>query len=236
VVKRQDEPDASDDGEIEEILAERFRVAILSGKLSPGTKLPEQLLADMFQVTRARLRTTFQRLAFEELVTLKRNRGAFIASPGIKESENVFEARRVVERATAEIVSRTILTPQLRELRARVGRQEAAWARGDIYRATSELGEFHLALCSLAHNTALTVALERLIRRSSLILGLYGVSHLVAAIPQHHRRLLDVIERGASLDAARAMERCLFALQDALDLRPRAVAAPVLERIFSTIG
>ena len=229
-------PDIVPGNTLDAVLVERFRTAILGGKLSPGTKLSEEVLAEASHVTRARIRGVLQLLAFEELVELRRNRGAFIASPGVKEARDVFDARRVIERATTEIVTRTILTPQLRTLSEKIAAEEVAWLGTDLYRATHALGEFHLSLCSLAHNTALTVAVERLIRRTSLILGLYGLPHRMRDIPARHRELLVLIERGESLAASRAMEHCLSDLQRSLDLREQRVSTHDLKMLLNTIG
>lgn len=67
-----------------------------------------------------------QRLAFEQRVELKKNRGAFIASPSTKDARDVFEARRVIERVTTEIVARTIVTPSIHTLREYIRRQDDA--------------------------------------------------------------------------------------------------------------
>jgi DNA-binding GntR family transcriptional regulator len=194
------------------ILTDRLRSSILAGALPPGTKLPEEVLAQGLDITRARVRAILQRLAFEELVELKRNRGAFIASPTPKEAADMFEARRVIERVTTEIVTRTILTRQIGVLRRHLARQDTAWQQGDFHLAIRALGEFHLALCALARNGALTGALERLIRRTSLTLSLYAPPRGAMRVMRHYRELMDVM-------AARLMERCLFALERELDMR-----------------
>ena len=208
-----------DDMDIEVVIGERIKASILGGTLAPGSKLPEESLAEIFGVSRTRIRSVLQRLAFEDLVEIKRNRGAFIASPSVKEARGIFEARRVIERVTTEIVTRTVLTVQLAKLYESVNRQDEAWKHGDYRRGIRELGEFHLAMCALAHNAALTVVLERLIRRTSLILALYGLPNAMMRMPGMYAGLLVIVERGESLSAARAMERCLFALEKDLNFR-----------------
>jgi hypothetical protein len=60
-----------------------------------------------------------------------------------------------------------------------------------------------LSRAALAHNTALTRALERLIIRTSLILGVYSTTRTFAMSPP-----------GRSLNTARQMER-LFVMEGA---------------------
>ncbi|SHO65599.1 DNA-binding transcriptional regulator, GntR family [Pseudoxanthobacter soli DSM 19599] len=211
---------------IEDRLCLNVKEAMSEGLLPPGTKLPEELLAEQWGVNRARVRTVLQRLAFEDLVDLKRNRGAFVASPGIKEARDVFEARRVIERVTTEIVTRTILTPQLRALRASMENRERTWLHGNRQQAIASISAFHTSLAALAHNESLASALKTLILRSALILGLYGTPQTFPLASAHYDALLVLIERGESIAAAHAMERCLYALEHGLDLRvaqPREV-------------
>lgn len=221
------EKTSDDDMDIEVVISERIKSSILGGALAPGLKLPEESLSEIFGVSRSRIRSVLQRLAFEDLVEIKRNRGAFIASPSIREARGIFDARRVIERVTTEIVTRTVLTIQLAKLHERVKGQDEAWKQGDYRRGIRELGEFHLAMCALAHNQALTVVLERLIRRTSLILALYGLPNAMMRMPAMYTNLLAIVERGESLSAARAMERCLFTLEK--DLNFRSIFSPNAE-------
>ena len=215
-----------DDQDFEAEMAERLRVTILSGMLPPGTKLPEETLAETFGVSRTRVRPVLQRLAFEQLVELRRNRGAYIASPSTKEARDVFDARRVIERVTTGIVARTILTPSITMLRQCIRDQEAAALQGDRQGAIRASGEFHRHLAQLAHNGALVSALESLILRTSLIVALYGGPRTLGSAIAHQRDIVDRLEEGDSDAAALAMERCLFAIERELDL-VNADPAPV---------
>lgn len=214
-------PTDIDDEAIETVLVAHMRDRILAGNLPPGTKLGEEVMTRIFNVNRSRVRRILQLLAADRLVELKANRGAFIATPSVKEAKDVFEARRVIERATTEIVARTIQTPHLLELRALTARNAAASAYSDRQETIRISGDFHRYLCGQAHNAALAQVLEILILRTALIVALYGSSPDILTMHEHHARILAQIEAGRSLDAARSMERCLYALEATLDLRER---------------
>jgi len=236
-VDRRVRPAADEDRlEIEAVICARIRSAVSAGELPPGTKLPEEAVAESFSANRSQVRAAFQRLAFEGLLDLQKNRGAFIARPSVKEAQDVFEARRVIERVTTEIVTRTILTHQLGALRRQIDEQKLHWARGDRRLAISAISGFHLSLAALAHNGALTTAVERLIIRTSLILGLYGTARSFAALPQHYEALMDLVESGQSLLASRQIERCLFAIESGLDFYPPLRREVDLKRLMRTVG
>src|SRR5262245_2561315 len=63
--------------------------AIVEHDLVPGTKLPEDALAESFGVSRTRIRKVLQQLAHEGVVQLERHRGATVARPSVQEARDV---------------------------------------------------------------------------------------------------------------------------------------------------
>src|SRR5687768_18259262 len=80
--------------------------AVLDHRLPPGTKLKERELAEIFGVSRAAVRAALTRLGHSLLVELRPNRGAVIANPSPDETQDLFEARRVIETATLQRLAR----------------------------------------------------------------------------------------------------------------------------------
>lgn len=76
---------------------DRVISAILDHRLLPGTKLVEDKLAGAFGVSRTRIRPVLVRLANENVVIMRPNRGAVVAEPPPAEAHEVFEARRLIE-------------------------------------------------------------------------------------------------------------------------------------------
>ena len=225
-----------DGDDVENAICERIRTAISAGELPPGTKLPEEAIADSFSTKRFYVRAALQRLAFENLIDLQKNRGAFVARPSVKEARDVFEARRVIERVTTEIVTRTVMTHQLRAIVRQVRDQEVHWSRGNRKQAIAGISMIHMSLAALAHNGALAAALERLIIQTSIILGLYGTPRSFEGLPTQYGLLMDLIDSGQSMKAARQIEHCLFVLESELDFYPPLRREVDLRRIMKTVG
>ena len=222
--------------DIENAICERIRTAISAGELPPGTKLPEEAIAGSFSTKRFYVRAALQRLAFENLIDLQKNRGAFVAEPSVKQARDVFEARRVIERVTTEIVTRTVMTHQLRALSQQVRDQDVHWTRGNRRQAIAGISMIHMSLAVLAHNGALAAALERLIVQTSLILGLYSTPRTFDGLPVQYRQLMELIESGQSIKAAHQIEHCLFTLEAELDFYPRLRREVDLKRVMETVG
>src|SRR3979411_3520396 len=75
----------------------KIHVAIAERRLLPGVRLVEDQLAEVFGVSRMRIRSVLHALARDKVVTLQRNRGAVVAYPSVKEAKEVFAARRLLE-------------------------------------------------------------------------------------------------------------------------------------------
>src|SRR3954464_1429862 len=82
-----------------DVIYERIHVGILEHRLHPGTKLGEERMADIFGVSRARVREVLARLAPEQSVELYPQRGASAAKPSPEQARDVCEARRLIEPA-----------------------------------------------------------------------------------------------------------------------------------------
>lgn len=76
----------------------------------PGTKLSEERVAELFNVSRTQVRSVLQRLAVQQLVTLFPNRGAFVSQPSAQEAKDVLWIRRTLETAAVERVIKRMQT------------------------------------------------------------------------------------------------------------------------------
>ena len=81
--------------------------SVMSQRLTPGTKLPEASLCELFGVSRSVVRKVLQRLAHDHIVQLRPNRGAIVAVPTPEETRQIFEARRALEAAIVDSLRST---------------------------------------------------------------------------------------------------------------------------------
>src|SRR5262245_56717783 len=160
---------ASSGAAAEERVYAAIREAIMDHRLTPGTKLKEVALAELFRVSRSTVRGALARLGHAHLVELRPNRGAVIPTPSAAESREVFEARRAIECAIAAKVAATARRKDVSALREWVGTEEAAYARGDDQGGLRLSIEFHRRLAALAGNAVLTRFLDELVFRTPLI-------------------------------------------------------------------
>ena len=197
--------------------------AIVERRLMPGTKLSEQKLADIFEVSRTLVRQALNQLSRDRLVTLERARGAFVAMPSIDEAREVFEVRGLIEGALARQLCKCITERQIQELRTHLRDEAAAIARTDVAGRTRLLADFHAVLARMLGNNVLAQLLTDLLGRSSLIALMYQSSHSAEHSLQDHVRIVDALEKRDPRLAARLMEKHISEVEKNLRLDPHTI-------------
>src|SRR6516165_1479752 len=95
--KTRSKPDAPTASDRVSRIREGVTAAILEHRLLPGTKLGEDEIGEIYGASRTLVRTALQQLAHEGIVSIEKNRGAFVSRPSTADAREVFEARRLIE-------------------------------------------------------------------------------------------------------------------------------------------
>lgn len=213
-IARADAPPTQD-------IAGQIERAILDHRLAPGTKLTEDELSSIYSVGRTIVRTALQTLTHKGLVEAKRNRGAFVAQPTVREAREVFEARALLEPRTAHSAALRARASDIRLLRRHIEQEHAALHKGDMGRAVYLSGEFHVAIARIADQTTIEQVIEALIARSSLIIALYWRRRDALCESHAHHALIDALEASEGPRAEELMTSHLVDLRSCLDLADR---------------
>ncbi len=81
---------ASDLNDKDEPIYQALMSAIVEHQLPPGSKLPEEALAEVFGISRTGIRKVLQRLAAVQMIVLTPKRGAQVATPSVDEAQDIF--------------------------------------------------------------------------------------------------------------------------------------------------
>ena len=210
--------------------------AIVDHIVMPGTKLPEDVLAKAFGVSRTRIRKVLLALSHENLVTLQHNRGASVTRPGEQEARDVFAARRIVETGIVAELARRIAPDQVAALRRFIAREHEAEQARDRRAAIKLSGEFHLELARLLDNAPLAVFLRALVSRTSLIIAVYQSPGNALCSHAEHGALLDRLAARDEGGAVRYMEEHLRRIEDGLDLASAQRQPVDLPAVFARLA
>jgi DNA-binding GntR family transcriptional regulator len=210
--------------------------AIVEHDIAPGTKLPEDMLAEAFGVSRTRVRKILHQLAHEELLVLERHRGASVARPSPKEARDVFTVRRMLEAGMMRLLADGVSARALARLRQHVAAEREAYARGDRRRAITLSGEFHLELARLTGNDALVGILRELTSRTSLILAVHAPAGGPLCLCDEHESLIDKIRKRDRAGAEAAMLHHLDHIVGSLALAAEDAGPIDLRAVFSRVA
>ncbi len=114
-----------------ESVYQRILEAILSGTLAGGTELSEVALAAELGVSRTPVHEALLRLAADGLVEDLASRQARVARFTRQDLANIYEVRRILEPAAAELAATRMTDEQLAELRAAADALDAAKDKRD---------------------------------------------------------------------------------------------------------
>ncbi|SNY91340.1 transcriptional regulator, GntR family [Cohaesibacter sp. ES.047] len=214
-------------------ICEQIEDAILGHRVRPGMKLPEDEVGETFGVSRTVARTALQALAHGGLVTIERNRGAFVSTPSVREAQEVFEARTLVEPRIARLAAKAMSDEALARLQEHIDAEHDALEKGEMGLALSLSGAFHLAIAEIASQNILTQILHSLISRSSLAIALYGQRADAACESHSHHALLTAFEHKDEESAEQIMKSHIVDLHSGLNLSERKTSERSLSDVFS---
>jgi DNA-binding GntR family transcriptional regulator len=205
----------------EDEVLRQIEQAILDHRLAPGTKLKEVQLADLFGVKRGMIRKVLTRLAHSRLVDQMPNRGATVARPSVKEGQDLFATRRVIESAVLQNLVTHIDHRGIAHLRKMLRREQKAYQRGDSATALTLSVDFHRELAALAGNSVLEEYLHDIIRRTPLVILTHlGDDEQNRCRNQEHEAIIDALEKHDLKTATRVMQQHLLHIESKIQHKP----------------
>lgn len=191
---------------------EHILSAIIFGDLAPGTSVDEKQLAEEFKIGLAGVRDALYRLALEGLVERQARIGTYVPDLGLRELQDVFEARVLLEGGCASIAAQRATADEIARLRAAFNGYETVIRNRDFRKLVRMDQAFHRTIAAATKN--------RLLERQITILHNNASRFWYFGIPRlnpetllgdigAHLDVVDAIERRDSAAAERAMRNVL---------------------------
>lgn len=202
-----------------ESIVAKLTDAVHEHRILPGMKLSEDEVGDVFGVSRTLVRQALRSMAHSGLVTIERNRGAFVSKPSIKEAREVFEARALLEPQTARAAAERATPEDLLLLEEHIEKEHAALNAGEAGAALNLSGLFHVEIARVANQKTIEAFIQQLVSRSSLVIALYWQRRTALCESHAHHALLDAFRRNDADEAEELMKGHLVDLVSQLNLR-----------------
>lgn len=190
---------------------------ILSARIRPGTRLGENQLAEIYGVSRTKIREAMMRLVTRGVVEVSPRRGWFVVEPSAEEAVRVYRARRVIEcgllrnMTCLPVHGRQILLDHLSE-------EKAAMRACDRQRLTCLMGDFHIRIAEIEGNEIIIELLRDLTARTILISMLYQSDFHAAQSHEGHCRIFEAMDAGDFVRASELAVTHLDEVETGLDL------------------
>ncbi|HEX3512698.1 MAG TPA: FCD domain-containing protein [Trebonia sp.] len=218
-----------------QVIAAELRGKILRGDFKPGDSLfSEATLMEQYDVSRPTLREALRLLEAQNLISVRRgsHRGPVVSLPDasvtaravaiqlqLREATlaDVYQFRMIYEPTAARMAAENATPEGVKALRAIV--DEEAQCQGN-YKAFAEVSwRFHSVLIGLSNNATMAVVTESL-QHISEQQAAKGMSVALDRDEQQarsvkaHRKIVDLIEKGAGAEAERFWARHMAAVAD----------------------
>ncbi|MER0237678.1 GntR family transcriptional regulator [Fulvimarina sp. MAC8] len=179
---------------------EEIRQNILIGKLRPGERLTEELLAERFGASRTPVRSAIVRLAGDGFVDMTPRSGTVVRQRSMREIADIYDVRALLESAAAGLAAQLRTSADLDELERLQDEMEAGFEEADV-RSSESIENlsllnkaFHQRILDASRNATLTESASRLMDIGFLINTYTSFSPGEIGRSFHeHRKLLDAI-------------------------------------------
>jgi DNA-binding GntR family transcriptional regulator len=194
---------------------QQIKQDIVSCALKPGQALTETELTLKYRLGKAPVRAALMRLGQESLVRAVPRRGYVVRPLTVKDVQDLFEFRRLLEPPTAALAAGRLRPEDLRHLKALC---RADTANGTAFNRANT--EFHVAVARAAGNEYIAEALSRILDQMERLFHLrYRPSDQAIAL-RAHRSLVEALRTG---DKAAAAEIAADHIDDAREKVMEAV-------------
>ena len=210
---------------LSEKLASAIADGILSGTLTPGSRLDEIKLAAQHGVSRTPVREALRQLAMSGLIDMRPRKGAIVSKATPQELENLFVAMAEMEATCARLAAMSMTPLERRRLQTRHEAMAELVAAGDPDSYADANSGFHAALYAGAHNPPIaefTVAMHR--RLAPFRRAQFRIEGRLKLSNQEHGEIVRAIMAGDAAKAHAAMLHHVSLVEDAFDAFSSAYA------------
>ncbi|KFD18454.1 MULTISPECIES: GntR family transcriptional regulator [Tatumella] len=225
--------EGTDGQEKEQQIREALIKAMVEHQLPPGSKLPEEALADAFGISRTGIRKVLTRLATVQMVNMTPKKGAYVANPSAEESGMIFKSRTLIELGNLPDVISRLQAKDVTELEEILVQEHRASHDRDMAAAIRYSALFHTRLHAIAGNTVLSEIITNLTLRSSLVIAAWGDQWHQGCNESDHQQLLNALRDKDLMTLSALMQQHFDNIVSRLNFNRKKSPTPDFRKLFS---
>ena len=189
-------------------VAQDIKNAIIKREIKPGEKLNETQIAKLMGISRSPVREALQRLSKEGVVVNIPFKGTFVNMLGLKDVEDIYELRAVLESYALEKVIKSDNKRLIRILRLIVDEIKEAILHKNFDKLAKKDVEFHRKICHFTNNKKLIEIWEGFQTQFEILINLESSFYeRLSLLANEHEELFSLIVEG-NIKKAQEKDRC----------------------------
>lgn len=198
-----------------------MREAVVNGSFSPGQRLVERELCEMFDVSRSLMREALQQLEAEALITIVPYRGPIVSEITLDEARCIYAVRQALEALAGAGCAEHATEQDIANLEASLASIALCVDETDQRRLVQAKNEFYRTLLSACGNPVVAETLTALNNRINFLrrLSMSQPGRLTDTVAE----LGEIIEAIRNKDAALASKLCAQHVAKASEIAMRAM-------------
>jgi DNA-binding GntR family transcriptional regulator len=211
----------------EERIFKSIEQAISEHRLTPGTRLREAHLAEIYGVKRGLIRKVLSKLAHNKLIEHLPNVGAQVAQPSAQEGRDLFATRRILEKSVVASLNKGLTSEQVHQLNTLLREEQKAYESGNNKLGVRLSAGFHKLLAEIAGNRVSEEFLVEIINRTPLvIISNVGQQPPNGCVNHEHNDIVNALVNKDCEKAIQLMDEHLSHLENMFNIEE---AKPVVD-------
>ncbi|MBP1932080.1 GntR family transcriptional regulator [Ammoniphilus resinae] len=194
-----------------------LRDQIIQNKLKPGTRIHYDDFTQKLGVSRTPLRDALNLLQQQGLVEVKPRSGSFVATPKVKDIEDIYDVRKPLECQAIRLAAKHIPKVRIQALLLEAEEAEKALKNGDVEPFFEADRHLHDTIITYSNNSRLISIMETL---SSQIkwFGVLNTTNFDRPFQanEQHKEILKALEKGDIGAAVESMGRHIEEIKECI--------------------
>jgi DNA-binding GntR family transcriptional regulator len=187
---------------------------IMEGRLSPGERLRETVLADQLQVSRTPVRDALRRLEQDRLIVAAPGPAYEVYRPTEQDLADLYSARSILEGGAARLAAGR-RPPEVEEMALVLAEMARSYDEQPQQRVLDLDMRFHELLMAAAGNPVLVELHSHLTTRLRLVRSMSGdITVRRHQVLEQHRRIVEALRSGEGEAAAREVRQHIMTVYE----------------------
>ena len=200
-----------------QIAAGLIREAIYDGRITQGTRLREEKLAQEFGISRTPIREALLILQTEGFLVATPNRGATVKTYSTEEIVDLYDTRAALESFAASLAVKHVTLETIDALDASCERFSQSVKSNDVLALTHENSTFHRTILEVTRNTSLQDVVGSVARLPLIYRAYYWYSDQGRLIALHyHEQITRALEAKDTMRVEGLMKEHIYEARDTL--------------------